>query len=106
MQYANAGWHRPYGAQVENAEALGFGQGDGVVSGEIDGAAVWANYPRRRQDGAWTPNLRGVIIAEDASELLVSIHGQSIEERAPSPGRAILARVEMTTEAGALPLAE
>ncbi len=29
----------------------------------------------------------------------VSIHGQSVEEQAPSSRRAILARVEMTTEA-------
>jgi len=55
---------------------------DGVVSGEIDGKLVWANYPRRRQDGVWTPNLRGVITAADGDELLVSIHGQSVEEDA------------------------
>jgi len=79
--------------------ALGFGQGGGVVSGEIEGKAVWANYPRRRQDGVWTPNLRGLITTNDGDELLLSIHGQSVDERAPGYRRAILARVEPTTEA-------
>ncbi len=39
---------------------LGFGHSDGAVSGEIEGELVWANYPRRRQDGVWTPNLQGM----------------------------------------------
>jgi hypothetical protein len=46
----------------------------------------------------WTPNLRGVIATGDGSELLVSIHGQSVQEDAPDSRRAILARVELTTE--------
>jgi hypothetical protein len=99
MRYVNASWHRPYPSRGENEEALGFGQGDGTVSGEIEGNLVWANYPRRRQDGVWTPNLRGVISARDGNELLLSIHGQSVEERAAGHRRAILARVELTTEA-------
>jgi hypothetical protein len=76
MQYAAGSWHRPYGARAGDEEALGFGHGDGVVAGEIEGELVWANYPRRRQDGVWTPNLRGVITARGGGELLVSIHGQ------------------------------
>ena len=47
----------------------------------------------------WTPNLRSVITAADGDELLVSIHGQSVEEDASCHRRAILARVELTTEA-------
>ena len=78
---------------------IGFGQGDGSVSGEIEGTLVWANYPRRRQDGVWTPNLRGQITLHDGSEVLVSIHGQSVQEAGPTPRRAILARAELTTEA-------
>lgn len=81
MRYVGASWHRPYGARNEGDEALGFGHGDGAVSGEIEGEVVWANYPRRRQDGVWTPNLRGMITAHDGHELLLSIHGQSVEER-------------------------
>jgi hypothetical protein len=99
MQYVAATWHRPYGTGGKDEEALGFGHGEGSISGEIEGNLVWANYPRRRQDGVWTPNLRGMITSSDGSELLLSIHGQSIEESASGRRRAILARVELTTEA-------
>jgi hypothetical protein len=91
----------PYGRDAEQAEeGLGFGHGDGEVTGEIDGTLFWANYPRRRQDGVWTPNLRGVITTHDGKEILVAIHGQSVEENAPGQQRAILARVELTSEEG------
>jgi hypothetical protein len=99
MRYAAASWHRPYGSRAGDEEALGFGHREGVVSGEIEGKLVWANYPRRRQDGVWTPNLRGMITTRGGTELLVSIHGQSVREQAPGARRAILARVELTTEA-------
>jgi hypothetical protein len=99
MHYLVGSWHRPYGRSDEQAEAVGFGHGDGEVSGEIEGTVVWANYPRRRQDGVWTPNLRGMVTTQDRSELLLSIHGQSVEERASGRPRAILARLELTTEA-------
>jgi hypothetical protein len=99
MQYLAASWHRPYEGDGADAEGLGFGHGDGVVTGEIEGKLVWANYPRRRQDGVWTPNLRGMISAADGHDLLVSIHGQSVKERGSGGRRAILARVELTSEA-------
>jgi Protein of unknown function (DUF3237) len=99
MRYREASWHRPYGSHAGAEERLGFGQGDGEVSGELEGRLVWANYPRRRQDGVWTPNLRGMITTRDGDELLVSIHGQSVDEDASGHQRAILARVELTTEA-------
>jgi hypothetical protein len=99
MRYGGASWHRPYGSRGGDEEALGFGQGDGSVSGELDGTISWANYPRRRQDGVWTPNLRGVITTPDGDQLLVSIHGQSVEEQAGDVHRrAILARVELTSQ--------
>ena len=94
MQYTGSSWHRPYGGD----EGLGFGHGDGRVTGEIEGSVVWANYPRRREDGVWTPNLRGVITTRDGVELLVSIHGQSVDEDVGDQ-RAILARVELTSDA-------
>ena len=97
MQYRGASWHRPYGTNTDGEEGLGFGQGHGLVTGEIEGSLVWANYPRRREDGVWTPNLRGMITTPDGNELLVSIHGQSVEEEA-GDRRAILARVELTTD--------
>ena len=95
MRYGASSWHRPYGGE----EGLGFGQGTGSVSGDLEGALVWANYPRRREDGVWTPNLRGTISTRAGDEILVSVHGQSVEERGPGHRRAILARVELTTEA-------
>ena len=98
MRYEDSSWHRPYGSG-DAAEAIGFGQGEGTISGEIEGKVAWGNFPRRRQDGVWTPNLRGVIRTADGDELLLSIHGQSVQERAPAARRAILARVELTTEA-------
>lgn len=99
MRYVAGSWHRPYGSRSGDEEALGFGHGDGAVTGEIEGELFWANYPRRRQDGVWTPNLRGRIGLLDGNELLISIHGQSVQESAPGERRAILARVELTTEA-------
>ena len=95
MRYGASSWHRPYGGE----EGIGFGQGDGDVSGELGGTVAWANYPRRREDGVWTPNLRGTVTTAAGDEILVSIHGQSVDENAPGNRRAILARVELTTEA-------
>ena len=96
MRYDQGSWHRPYG---RGEEGLGFGTGGGEVAGELEGTMAWANHPRRREDGVWTPNLRGVITTPGGEEILVAMHGQSIEEDAPGSRRAILARVELTTEA-------
>lgn len=96
MRYADGTWARPFG----EAEAAGFGQGEGTVTGDVlRGTARWANFPRRREDGVWTPNLRGVITTDDGAEILVSMHGQSVQEETPSGvGRAILVRLELLTE--------
>jgi hypothetical protein len=99
MHYRDASWHQPYGNRDDGAEQIGFGHGDGAVTGEIEGQFLWANAPRRRQDGVWTPNLRGMIRTVDGHELIVSIHGQSIDEIGSERRRAILARIEFTTEA-------
>jgi hypothetical protein len=98
LRYTDASWHRPYGSGETGAEGVGFGRGDGTVTGEINGTVAWANYPRRREDGVWTPNLRGVITTGSGSDLLIAVHGQSVQEK-DSGRRAILARVEFTTEA-------
>ncbi|HEY7793970.1 MAG TPA: hypothetical protein VIA10_08200, partial [Gaiellaceae bacterium] len=98
MRYAEGAWVNPFGT----AERAGFGWGDGTVSGDLlRGGVRWANFPRRREDGVWTPNLRGVITTRDGGDLLVSIHGQSVDEDTPAARRAILARIELTTEAEA-----
>src|SRR5262245_45675646 len=95
MRYGASSWHRPYGGE----EGVGFGQGGGRVSGELEGTVAWANFPRRREDGVWTPNLRGTISTSGGEEILLSIHGQSIEEEPPGQFRAILARIELATDA-------
>jgi hypothetical protein len=69
-----------------------------MVSGDVlQGTVRWANAPRRREDGVWTPNLRGVIRTEDDADILLTVHGQSVQERT-GPRRAIIARLELLTE--------
>jgi hypothetical protein len=97
MRYEDASWHRPYGLNDGDGEGLGFGTGGGRVTGELAGEMRWANFPRRRQDGVWTPNLRGVIRTSGADEVLVAMHGQSVQMTGGN-SRAILARVELTTD--------
>jgi hypothetical protein len=99
MRYERGSWHRPYTRDAgPNDEGAGYGNGDGEVTGEINGRMVWANFPRRRQDGVWMPNLRGCITTAEGHDILVSIHGQSVAERADGERRAILARVELITQ--------
>jgi len=95
MRYSRGSWHKPYGG----VEGVGYGEGDGAVTGELEGELIWANYPRLREDGVWTPDVRGRILTADGAEILVSVHGQSVLERATGTHRAILARVELTTGA-------
>jgi hypothetical protein len=96
MRYTEGAWIRPFGA----VEGAGFGSGDGEVSGPVlRGTLRWANSPRRREDGVWTPNLRGVITTEDRAEILTSLHGQSVQEATTGGGlRAILTRVELLSD--------
>jgi hypothetical protein len=96
MRYSRASWHQPYSDRGE--EAVGFGHGVGEVTGDIQGTVIWANYPRRREDGVWTPNLRGFVATRDGEDILISIHGQSVDEDAPGRRRAVTARIELTTE--------
>ncbi len=98
MRYAEGAWIRPFGG----AEGPGFGWGEGTVTGDVlRGHVRWANYPRRREDGVWTPNLRGVIRTEDGAEILVSLHGQSVQEESTTGARrAILTRVELLAAGG------
>ena len=96
MRYDEGAWTRPFGGE----EGAGFGTGEGAITGDVlRGVLRWANAPRRREDGVWTPNLRGVIRTEDGAEILTSIHGQSVQEDSPAGlRRAILARVELLAE--------
>ena len=96
MRYEEGAWPRPFGGD----EGAGYGWGEGSFSGDVlRGTMRWSNSPRRREDGVWTPNLRGVLRTDDGAEILVSMHGQSVQEQTDAGiGRAILARVEFLTE--------
>jgi hypothetical protein len=95
MRYDEGAWVRPFGGE----EGAGFGWGGGTVTGDVlHGSVRWANFPRRREDGVWTPNLHGVIRTDDGGEILVTLHGQSVQEAGPGVGRAILTRVEMLSD--------
>jgi hypothetical protein len=66
---------RPYG----NESGLGWGVGDGTVSGErLAGSVQWSNQPRRRGDGAMLPNARGVITTADGAEVFFSLTGLTV----------------------------
>ena len=66
---------RPYG----NEAGIGWGVGEGTVSGErLTGDAKWSNHPRRRGDGAMLPNARGVITTPDGAEVLFDLQGRTV----------------------------
>src|SRR5262245_20768834 len=96
MRYAEGAWPLPFGGE----EGAGYGWGEGTIAGELLRETLrWSNAPRRREDGVWTPNLRGVLRTDDGAEILVSMHGQSVQEQTDTGvGRAILARVELLSE--------
>jgi hypothetical protein len=98
MRYVESAWARPF----DGEEGAGWGVGDGTVSGDVlRGRLRWSNYPRRREDGVWTPNVRGVIDTDDGAVVLLSMHGQSVEmqvDQDESYRRAILVRVEMLSD--------
>jgi len=82
MRYTGgSSWHRPYARpDGTSEEEFGYGTGEGTVTGDlINGTLTWVNVPRRREDGVWTPDLRGFIKADDGGELLVFIQGLSID---------------------------
>ena len=107
IRYSQASWHRPSrGAAGRAEEGLGFGLGEGEAAGEIEGTVIWANYPRRREDGVWTPNLRGALTARDGDEILVAIHGQSVEESAPRPPAGDPRTRRADNRRGAVPVAQ
>jgi hypothetical protein len=66
---------RPYG----NESGIGWGIGDGVVTGDrLSGDIQWSNQPRRRGDGVMLPNVRGVIATADGEEVFVDLSGRTV----------------------------
>ncbi len=80
---------RPYG----NESGLGWGVGEGAVTGErISGQVLWSNQPRRRGDGAMLPNTRGVIGTPDPAEVFFDLTGRTVfvEQAGETVGRQLL----------------
>lgn len=66
---------RPYG----NESGLGWGVGDGNVSGErLSGDVRWSNQPRRRGDGVMLPNARGVVSTPERAEVFFDLTGRTV----------------------------
>ena len=85
------GFHlaRPYGDE----SGLGWGLGDGTVSGEqLSGDVHWSNQPRRRGDGAMLPDARGVITNADGAEIFFDLTGRTVwlERDGSRVGRQLL----------------
>ena len=63
---------RPYGTE----EGTGYGEGDGVASGDrLRGAVRWSNLPHRRSDAIFMPNLDGSIHSDDGAVVLLTTQG-------------------------------
>lgn len=80
---------RPY----EGESGLGWGLGDGTVTGErLAGTAQWSNHPSRRGDGAMLPNVRGVITTSDGAEVFVDLTGRTVfvQQDGVAVGRQLL----------------
>ena len=101
MRYSGEScWQQPYQRPDGGGEQeFGYGTGDGTVTGDIvEGTLTWVNFPARREDGVWTPNLRGMIKLSGGGELLLSFAGLSIDGAYPQPRRAIVGQVGLITE--------
>ena len=80
----------PYGGY----EAVAFGGGDGRVTGErLNGATRWSNFPRRREDGTFMPNITGVIETDDGATVLYETTGVSLPPSEGSTRRLITSTV-------------
>ena len=64
---------RPYGENERQA----FGSGTGLATGRLTGEVRWSNFPRRREDGVFLPDIRGVIATDDGP-VLFELHGISL----------------------------
>jgi hypothetical protein len=61
-------------------EGIAYGEGRGTATGRIEGSVVWSNYPRRRTDGRFLPNLRGLITTQDGAPIIFELRGRTIYE--------------------------
>lgn len=76
---------RPYGGE----EGLGYGEGDGTVTGpRLQGSLRWTNHPRRRSDGMMLPDAHGIILTEDHCVVMFTLQGRTVFEE--SQGKQLL----------------
>lgn len=66
---------RPYGGE----EGVGYGEGEGTLTGRITGRARWSNHPQKRGDAVFLPDVHGVIETDDGAVLLFSFQGRTPE---------------------------
>lgn len=87
---------RPYGGE----EGVGFGYGEGTVTGErLNGSVEWFNHPRRRSDSTMLPDIQGVLTTDDGAAILISLRGRTVwNETADGPIGDQLMRLMFTTE--------
>ncbi|MEP6666327.1 MAG: DUF3237 family protein [Nocardioidaceae bacterium] len=80
---------RPYG----NEAGLGWGAGEGTVTGErLSGDVRWSNHPTRRGDGTMLPNVRGLITTTDNAHVMFDLTGRTVwvEIHGETTGRQLL----------------
>jgi len=77
---------RPYGGE----EAIGYGEGDGTVTGsKLCGTVRWVNHPYRRNDRTLVPDAHGVIVTDDDAMILFTLQGRAFFEH--DTGQPVLA---------------
>jgi hypothetical protein len=66
---------KPYGGE----EGSGYGEGDGVVTGDkIAGQVSWVNHPRRRSDGRMLPDAGGIVRTDDGAKVMFRMQGRTV----------------------------
>ena len=86
----------PYGGR----EAVAFGGGDGWLTGErLSGTTRWSNFPRRREDGTFLPNVTGVIETDDGATVLYETTGVSLAPPEGSTHRLVTSTVRFHADA-------
>ncbi len=65
---------QPFGTE----EGVGWGAGEGRVSGErFSGSLQWVNHPRRRSDATMLPDADGVITTDDGAKIIFRLEGRT-----------------------------
>jgi hypothetical protein len=75
-------------AGAEGKEGQSFLVAEGRCDGRISGRYRGANFPRRRFDGALTPDFRGALETDDGATILFSWHGYA--RAAPGGARQLV----------------